>query len=56
MIGCGSNARAAAWALIAVQGPNLPAYFHVKDLKRLLRCDNCGERGKVDLTIIWADS
>jgi hypothetical protein len=36
--------------LIAVQGLNLPGYTRIKDIARLLRCDNCGKR---DLTIVW---
>jgi hypothetical protein len=42
--------------LIAVQGLNLPGYLLVKEIGRKLRCETCGERGHVDLTIIWADT
>ena len=42
-------------AFIAVQGLRQPNHRLVRDLKPLLRCENCGERGKVDLTIVWAD-
>jgi hypothetical protein len=42
-------------ALIAVNGLGLPPYLRVQELKRRLRCENCGERGKVDLTIVWSD-
>jgi hypothetical protein len=42
-------------ALIAVQGLCGPGHVLIRDLNPLLRCENCGERGKVDLTIGWAD-
>jgi hypothetical protein len=42
--------------LIAVQGLNLPGYLLVKEIGRKFRCENCGERGHVDLTIVWANS
>lgn len=41
--------------LIAVQGLCQPGYRLIRDLKPLLKYDNCGERGHVDLTIVWAD-
>ena len=41
--------------LMAVQGLNQPGWLPISELKRYLRCDNCGKRGLVDLTIIWAD-
>jgi hypothetical protein len=41
--------------LIAVQGSNQPGRLPISELKRYLRCDNGGERGQVDLTIVWAD-
>lgn len=41
-------------ALIAVQGPNLPGYTPIREIGRRLRCDNCGEKGKVDLSIVWS--
>jgi hypothetical protein len=43
-------------ALISVAGLGLPPYLRVLELKRRLMCENCGERGKVDLSIVWADS
>ena len=42
-------------SLIAVQGLLKPPNLLISDLKRYLKCDNCGERGHVDLSIIWAD-
>jgi hypothetical protein len=42
-------------SLIAVQGLLKPGWLPIADLKRYLRCDNCGERGHVDLSIMWAD-
>ena len=42
-------------ALIAVQGLLKPGWLPISDLKRYLKCDNCGERGHVDLTIVWVD-
>jgi hypothetical protein len=33
----------------------LPNYPHVIDLKERLRCDNCGERGRVMVSVLWAD-
>jgi len=41
--------------LIAVQGLLKPGWLPIADLKRHLKCENCGERGHVDLTIVWAD-
>jgi hypothetical protein len=41
--------------LIPVQGLGLPGHARIRELGRLLRCDNCGERGKVELTIVWRD-
>jgi hypothetical protein len=41
--------------LIAVQGLLKPPHLPIADLKRYLKCENCGERGRVDLTIVWAD-
>jgi hypothetical protein len=40
-------------ALISVAGLGVPGYTPVKELARRLRRDNCGERGKVDLTMVW---
>jgi hypothetical protein len=40
---------------ITVQGLNLPGHSLVKEIGRKLRCENCGERGHVDLTIVWTD-
>jgi hypothetical protein len=40
---------------IAVQGLLKPGWLPINELKRYLRCDNCGERGHIDLTIVWAD-
>jgi hypothetical protein len=31
----------------------IPAHTFVLDRERRLRCDNCGERGRV--TVVWAD-
>jgi hypothetical protein len=42
-------------ALIAGQGLLKPNWLPISELGRYLRCDNCGERGHVDLTIMWAD-
>jgi hypothetical protein len=42
--------------MIAVQGLCKPGWLPIADLKRYLKCDNCGERGRVDLTIVWADA
>jgi hypothetical protein len=42
-------------AFIAVQGLCQPDHRLIRDLKPLLRCENCGERGTVELTIVWAD-
>jgi hypothetical protein len=33
----------------------LPNYLHVVDLKYRLCCDHCGERGKVMVSVLWAD-
>jgi hypothetical protein len=43
-------------AFMSVKGLGLPGRTPISDLKRRLRCENCGERGKVDLTVIWADA
>jgi hypothetical protein len=42
-------------SLIAVQGLLKPPSLPIADLKRYLRCDNCGQKGHVDLSIVWAD-
>jgi hypothetical protein len=42
-------------ALIAVQGLGLPSYEPIRSLAHKLRCENCGERGKVLLSIEWAN-
>jgi hypothetical protein len=42
-------------ALIAVQGLGLPGYTPIQSLVHKLRCENCGERGKVLLSIVWAN-
>ena len=42
-------------SLIAVQALLKPPSLPIADLKGYLRCDNCGERGHVDLSIVWAD-
>ena len=42
-------------AFIAVQGLLKPNWLSISNLKPYLRCDNCGERGHVDLSIVWAD-
>jgi hypothetical protein len=42
-------------AVICVNGLGLPGYTPILDLKRRFKCENCGEKGRVDLTIIWAD-
>ena len=41
--------------LIAVQGLNRPGWLPIADLKRYLRCDNCGEINHCDLSIVWAE-
>jgi hypothetical protein len=43
-------------AVIAVQGLLKPGWLPISELERYLRCDNCGERGHVDLTIVWAEA
>jgi hypothetical protein len=43
-------------SLIAVQGLLKPPKLLISDLKRYLKCDNCGERGHVDLSIVWAEA
>jgi hypothetical protein len=40
--------------LIAVQGLLKPGWLPISELGRYLKCENCGERGHVDLTIVWA--
>jgi hypothetical protein len=42
-------------AFITVHGRGQPGYKLIRDLRPLLLCENCDERGKVELTIIWAD-
>jgi hypothetical protein len=42
-------------SLVAVQGLFKPGCLPIRELKRYLRCDNCGELGHVDLSIVWAD-
>ena len=32
----------------------LPGNTRVMDLKRRLRCDSCGERGRVMVSVVWA--
>jgi hypothetical protein len=44
--GCGRVAL-----LPAATFNGLPSYLHVVDLKRHLRCDNCGERGQVIVSV-----
>jgi hypothetical protein len=39
--------------VIAVQGLLKPGWLPI--ILRYLRCDNCGLRGDVDLSIVWAD-
>lgn len=41
-------------SLIAVQGLLKPGSLPISDLKRYLKCENCGELSHVDLTIVWA--
>jgi hypothetical protein len=43
-------------ALIGVQGLGLPSYEPIRSLAHKLRCENCGERGKVFLSIVWTDA
>jgi hypothetical protein len=33
----------------------LPSDTRVVDLKRRLRCDSCGQKGHVDISVVWAD-
>ena len=33
----------------------LPSYLPVTSLKQRLRCDSCGEKDKVDISVVWAD-
>ena len=33
----------------------LPSNTRVLDLKRRLRCDSCGERSRVMVSVVWAD-
>lgn len=42
-------------SLIGVQGLLKPGWLPIADLRRYLRCDNCGELGHVDLSIVWAE-
>ena len=32
-----------------------PSNARVIDLKRRLRCDGCGEKGRVMVSVVWAD-
>jgi hypothetical protein len=32
----------------------LPSNTRIIDLKRRLRCDSCGERGRVMVSVVWA--
>jgi hypothetical protein len=41
--------------LITVQGLQKPAWLPIANLKHILRCRKCGERGHVDLSIVWHD-
>lgn len=41
-------------SLISVKGLGLPGNFHIKNLERRLKCENCGARGRVSLSIVWA--
>ena len=42
-------------SVIAVQGLLKPPHLLISDLERYLKCENCGECGHVDLSIVWAD-
>ena len=33
----------------------LPSNTLIKDLPRRLRCDSCGEKGHIDVSVVWAD-
>ena len=48
--GCG---RTALLPLNAFYG--LAHNTHILDLKRRLRCDSCGRKGHVDVSVVWAD-
>jgi hypothetical protein len=48
--GCG---RTALLAQDAFYG--FPSNTLVKDLERRLRCDDCGERGRAIVSVVWAD-
>ena len=55
-------ARQCAWghdllipAIGLLQGWRLPPYTRVLDLERRFRCRECDQRGKVVLSIKWAD-
>jgi hypothetical protein len=48
--GCG---REVLLSLDAFAG--LPSNTRVIDLTRRLRCDHCGEKGRVMVSVIWAD-
>ena len=41
---------------ISVQGLCRDGKVLIADLKPYLRCENCGERGHVDLSIVLADA
>lgn len=43
-------------SLIAVQGLLKPPHLLISELGRYLRCDNCGERGHVDLSVEWVEA
>lgn len=45
--------RMALLSLDAFNG--LPRNPRIIDLKRHLRCDGCGQKGHVDISIVWAD-
>jgi hypothetical protein len=32
-----------------------PSYTRIINLKRRLRCDSCGEKGRVAVSVVWAD-
>jgi hypothetical protein len=32
-----------------------PSNTHILDLPRRLRCDDCGEKGRVMVSVVWAD-
>jgi hypothetical protein len=33
----------------------LSSNTRIIDLKRRLRCDSCGEKGRVNVSVVWAD-